>query len=219
MNIVGGGAYSLGHGLIHDYLNHSSQQYIQQAVTNLNALPAKEIIFYHDESLHGLELAHKMGLELSFTPVSLLEWLVRIAKNNQHQIQRLNANVAVQLPCSSLFGIDRNKLLEDLFTLIGVTRVKRGYDYNNRLCCHARGYFGLLSGDVQADSNNSDTIVQKNVTDANMAGAEYLVTLCPLCYAAIAPIARKSGLLPIQVEDLASLALYGERSSGGLIFA
>lgn len=218
MNIVGGGAYSLGHGLIHGYLSHSARQHVERAVANLNALPTKEIIFYHDESVHGLNLAREMGLEIRFTPVSLLEWLVRTANDNQQQIRRLNASAAIQLPCSSCFGRDRNELLDSLFSLIGVTRVTRRYDYDDRLCCGARGYFGLFSGDIQKDADYSDSLADKNVADAKAAGAYYIVTLCPLCYASIAPVAREVGLIPVQVEGLVNLALYGELSPGGLVF-
>jgi hypothetical protein len=218
MNIIGGAAYSLGHGLIHGYLNHTVRQQVERAIGNLNALPAKEIVFYHDESEHGLNLAQEMGLEMRFTPVSLLEWLVRIASDKQHEIRHLNASAAIQLPCSSRFGRDRNTLLDRLFSRIGVTRVVRRYDYDDRLCCGARGYFGLFSGDIGKDADYSDALVDKNVTDAKTAGADYIVTLCPLCYASIAPVARAAGLIPVQVEDLVNLALYGELSSGGLSF-
>ena len=218
MNIVGGGGYSLGHGLIHGYLSHSTRQYIEQAVANLNALPTEEIIFYHDESLHGLQLAREIGLEIRFKPVSLLEWLLETANNNQQQIQPLKANAAVQLPCSSCFGGDRNKLIDKLFGLLGVKRVKRRYDYSDRLCCGARGYFGLFSGNIQIDADYSDALIHKNLADAKEAGADYIVTLCPLCYASIAPMAREVGLIPVQVEDLTSLAIDGELPAGGLVF-
>jgi|GEM_PF-4320189 len=217
MNIVGGGDYSLGHGLIHGYLGHSTRQYIEKAIASLNALPAEEIIFYHDESLHGLQLARETGLTIRFRPVSLLEWLVETAKNKEQHIKPLNAKAAVQLPCSSCFGGDRNKMIDDLFRLSGVTRVTRRYDYGDRLCCGARGYFGLFSGNIEKDADYSDALVQKNLVDAREAGADYTVTLCPMCYASIAPMAREFGLTPLQVEDLASLAIYGESTAGGIV--
>ena len=91
-NIVGGSAYSLGHGLIHGYLKDSVESQIESAVANLNALPAEEIIFYHDESLRGLDKARGMGLELRFTPITLLEWLIRKIKDNPQQIHPVDAD-------------------------------------------------------------------------------------------------------------------------------
>lgn len=218
MNIVGGGAYSLGHGLIHGYLKNAAYRHLKRAMANLNALPAKEIIFYHDESLCGIDMARKMEIEIGFTPVSLLEWMVRTVRENRQQVLPLDINAAVQLPCSSCFGVDRNALLDTLFDLIGVKRVRRCYDYGNRLCCGARGYFGLISGDIQADADLSDERVHKNVADAKAAGASHMVTMCPYCYAAIAPSALEAGLFPIQVEGLSSMALYRHMPPGGVVF-
>ncbi len=219
LNIVGGGAYSLGHGLNHGYLEDAAPQHIERAVKNLNALPAEEIVFYHDESLCGLDRAREMGLALRFRPVSLLEWLIREVEESGREIVQLNAEAAVQLPCSVSGGRDRNELIEKLFGLIGVRRAARKFDYGGRLCCGARGYWGLSSGNPQADADDSDTIVNENVADARMSGAQYLVTLCPMCYAAVAPAGRAAGLIPISIEGLVSLALYGEALPEGLIFS
>lgn len=218
MNVIGGGAYSLGHGFIHGYLNGSATAQVERAIANLNALGADEIIFYHDESLRGLEAAREMGLDIRFKPVALLEWLVGQVRKQQPSVRPLDAGVAVQLPCSWQGAESNNLLLEELFGLIGVRRVQRQYDRSARVCCGARGYFGLLTGDAQADADRADTQARQNVADAKRAGATYLVTLCPYCYAALAPVARQAGLTPLQVEGLASLALYDEPVPGGLVF-
>ncbi len=215
-NLIGGGAYSLGHGFIHGYLKDTEKKHIKRVIANLNALGAREIIFYHDESTRGLELALELGLDLRFTPVSFLEWLIRQVKANGHQIRRLDADAAVQLPCSWHPGDTKNKRLNELFELMGARRVKRTYDFQNRLCCGIRGYFGLSSADTAADSARSESDIHRNIEDAKQSGAHYLVTTCPCCYAALAPVAQKAGLVPIQVEGLASLALYGETLPDGL---
>lgn len=218
MNLVGGGAYSLGHGLIHGYLQEQGAQQIKRAVENLNALPTEEIVFYHDESLCGLAQAAGMGLQMRFRAVSLLEWLVREVRGRQGEVRPLNAPAAVQLPCSSSVGGDRNALLDELLGLLGVRRVERRYDRERRLCCGVRGYFGLLGGDVAADTARADELVAANMADAQEAGAEYLVTLCPACYCALAPRAQQAGLTPVQIEGLVALALYGETPRAGLTF-
>jgi hypothetical protein len=219
MNIIGGGEFSLGHGLIHGYLAESAGKHIRRAVANLNALPAEEIIFYHDESLCGLEQARAMGIELRFRPISFLEWLVRTLEEKRATLRRSGSVAAVQLPCSSTSGGDRNGLIDRIFELCGVVRANRKFDYDNRRCCRARGYYGIVSMDAVKDTDAADKLVQRNIDDAWSAGASHLVTLCPMCFAALAPAARKAGLVPLQIETVASLALYGETLPDGLVFA
>ncbi len=217
-NLVGGGAYSLGHGLIHGYLLADAQASLERAVKNLNSLPTEEIIFYHDESLCGLEQAQALGMSLCFQPVSLLDWLNSKLAANTDKLHLLQDKAAVQLPCSCNTGPDRNPKIDRLLTLCGLTRVERKYDRDKRLCCGARGYFGLFSGDSAADADVSDNLIAQNILDAKQAGAAYLVTLCPYCYAALAPTALEHGLTPLQAEGLASLVLYGEKPPMGLLF-
>jgi hypothetical protein len=213
-NIVCGPSYSLGHGLIHGYLREQAEEHVRRAVNKLNALPAREIVFYHDESEHGLDLARKMGLEFNFTPVSLLQWLLRRV-NEAGACVGCDLDVAVQLPCSWKYGPERDSLLDELLERMGVRRVARHYDRGRRICCAARGYFGLMGGDVHEDTSISDALVKRNVADAREAGATHLITLCPACYFSLAPAARRAGLVPMQVEGLTSLHLYGEMPPGG----
>ena len=219
LNIIAGADTSLGHGLIHGYLAGSAEIQIKRAVKNLNALPAEEIIFYHDESLCGLAQAGEMGLSLAFTPVSLLQWLVRILEENRKKLRPLGLTVAVQLPCSTASGTDRNEFIDRIFELTGVTRVSRKFDRGNRICCAARGYYGIVSFDAEKDADVADKAVTRNIEDAQKAGAGVLVTLCPMCFAALAPAARATGLIPLQIESLVNLALYGEALPEGLIFS
>ena len=218
MNVVGGSAYSLGHGFVHGYLADSAEAaQIKRAITSLNALGAEEIIFYHDESLRGLSLASELELELQFTPVTLLEWLIRLIENAPQQIQPLNMDIAVQLPCSWESGDGKNSQLQKLFDLIGVRRVERNYDFNDRVCCGARGYFGLLTGHTYNDSDYSESLNRMNIEDAQLAGATHVVTTCPYCYAALAEATKEKGMTPIQIEGLVSLALFNEPLPEGLI--
>ncbi|MEF2229410.1 MAG: heterodisulfide reductase-related iron-sulfur binding cluster [Pseudodesulfovibrio sp.] len=218
LNMVGGGAYSLGHGFIHGYLGDAENAQIGRAVANLNALGAEEIIFYHDESVRGLELADALGLALRFKPVTLLEWLIRQVGDSGRSVRRIDANAAVQLPCSWRPGDGKNTLIEAFFDLIGVRRVERKYDYEKRLCCGSRGYFGLATGDTENDTARAEAQARRNIADAREAGAHYLVTTCPFCYAALAPAAKQAGMTPIQIEGLASLALHGEPLPQGLAY-
>lgn len=217
MNIFGGSSCSLGHGLIHGYLKNKEEQFIKKSIANLNALPAGEIIFYHDESMCGIEHALHMGLKLKFRPISLLEWLIDTMEKHQNHISPLNSTAAVQLPCSSCIGPDRNPLIDKLFTMTGMTRVERHYDYSNRMCCGARGYYGLFTGDVWKDTDCADKMVQQNVNDAKSSGANYIITLCPYCYSAIAPAAKEAGLIPLQIEGLVNKAIYGEIPAEGQV--
>ena len=218
MNVVGGGGYSLGHGFVHGYLQGMAESHLHRAVRNLNALGADEIVFYHDENLRGLETARDMGLRLDFTPVSLLEWLVRLAGEHPASKSALDIPVAVQLPCSWRGTLADDRLLKTLFGLIGCSRVERKYDRDGRVCCGARAYLGLETGDVRTDTGRADARMQMNVLDAKEAGARYFVTLCPYCFAASAGPAREAGLVPVQLESLVNLALFGEMPPDGLLF-
>lgn len=218
LNLVGGEAYSFGHGFIHGYLKEQEKAQIEKAVESLNYLEAEEVIFYHDESARGLELAREMGLELNFTPVSLLEWLIRLAREKSGQIRTIDADAAVQLPCSWRPGDGTNALIRELFDLIGVRRVERKYDFDNRLCCGMRGYFGLTTGDTMDDSDRSELQARQNIEDAWKTGAKYLATTCPCCYGALASVAKEAGMVPVQMEGLVSLALYDEPLPEGLAF-
>lgn len=160
MNIIGGGSYSLGHGFINGYLQNEMHGHIKNAVERLNALPAKEIIFYHDESFHGLSLAREMGCQINFTAVSLIEWLLRKVKETE-QVRPLHKNVAVQLPGSMSANPQRSAMIDELFDSIGVRRVKRYYEGNNYLYSGAFGYFGLLSGNIHKDTEVADELVKK----------------------------------------------------------
>jgi hypothetical protein len=216
MNIVSGGAYSLGHGFINGYLTDEMQDHIRNAVNLLNALPAKEIIFYHDESFHGLDIAQEMGWPVKFTPVSMLEWLLRKVDELSSQIRPLNKKVAVQLPYSMSISNKRHALIDELFEHIGIERVERFYDKNNYLYSGALGYFGLLSGNIHNDTDAADDLVSKNIADVCNANADYLVTFCPFCYAALATAAEENDIIPVQIEDLVNVALYGDLPEGGL---
>jgi Fe-S oxidoreductase len=219
MNIIAGDYISLGHGLIHGYLAQSAEAHIRRAVNNLNTLPTKEIIFYHDESLCGLEQARAMGLKINFNPLSLLEWLVRTLEESHDVLRRVGAVAAVQLPCSAVTGPDRNGLINRILALCGVTRAQREFDLHNRRCCGVRGYYGLITMDTLKDTDRADNMVQQHINDAGKAGASHLITLCPMCFAALAPAARAAGLVPMQIEGLVSQALYGETLPDGIIFA
>nr|WP_321513992.1 heterodisulfide reductase-related iron-sulfur binding cluster [uncultured Pseudodesulfovibrio sp.] len=218
MNILSGEDYSLGHGFIHGYLSNSANDQIERAVASLNALDVEEIIFYHDESVRGLEMACNLGLKLRFKPVSLLEWLIRKVKDHDGNVHMIDADAAIQLPCSWSEGDEKNALIEELFRLIGVRRVKRTYDFNDRLCCGSRGYFGLATGHTSKDSEQSEIQAHRNIQDAKQAGAKYLVTTCPYCYASLAVATKEAGMIPIQIEGLASMALYREPLPDGLTF-
>jgi len=212
LNIVGGGDYFCAQGMVHGRQITAVFKNVPLFIQRLNNLPTDEIIFYHDECYATVVgYAKAMKLELNFRPVHLLEWLIRVVKENYKDVRRLGIRCAVQLPCSSRFGPDRHVWIKELFNLIGVELVERKYDRRNQLCC---GAVPALGGgpyeDLAENQRYAQELREKNIADAKKHGAEYMMFLCPFCYAALARDARAEGITPVMVADLVRMALYDE---------
>ena len=216
MNIVSGVSYSLEYGFINKYMKNEVYNHITKAVNSLNKLPAREIIFYSDGCLYGIEIAKKMGLSLDFTPISIVEWLAKEVEKLSKNIHPLNKKVALYLP----YYLSRNDrlcaLIYKLLDNIGVELVELQYDQNNNQPTSTFGYFGLLTGNIFNDSEITENYIDEIIVDSCKANADYLVTFCPFQYAALATAATTNNIIPIQIEDLITLALYKEHSEGGL---
>ncbi|MBM3131656.1 MAG: hypothetical protein FJZ95_01310 [Chloroflexi bacterium] len=89
--------------------------------------------------------------------------------------------------------------MDDLFELVGVTRVSRAYDRENALCCAG---IKLLLGN--GDPRPAQV---KNVSDARRSGAQAMVCLCPMCIHNLSATAKEMGMPLIFIGELARMAL------------
>lgn len=210
LNLVAGRSYFCCNGLLHCRRDDVMVDCLTPWIANLNALPTDEIIFYHDECISALySFVKDAGLKINFKPVHQVEWLLRVVKENYKDVRKLGIRAAVHLPCSARYGPDRNPWYDELFELLGVERVVRKYDRRKQICCGAVETFQMLTG-TPADAEYAEELRKKNLDDAEQAGAEYFVTLCSYCYASMTPGARRYGLKPVLVADIARMSLYDE---------
>jgi heterodisulfide reductase subunit B len=107
--------------------------------------------------------------------------------------------VAYQRPCASRFTPEKDVFLDDIFDLIGAKRVARTYDKENCLCC--TGSF------LRVYSEKAREFQKLNLDDALAAGADALVTLCPMCDRVLRKPAAERNLKKIFITDLCRMAL------------
>jgi len=176
-------------------------------IDKLNSLGFKEIVFYHDDCNAMMEKVKEFGLQLNFKPIHIIEYLLNYLKQHKDQIQKLNLKIAYQQPCASRYTPWKDPMLDELFSLIGVERVKRKYDRMNALCCGAPIAY--------TDKEKTEKIRNLNIQDAKEAGAEAMVFLCPICVLSLRRKAWEAGLEPYTIINLCRLALGEELPAGG----
>jgi len=93
-------------------------------------------------------------------------------------------------------------MLDELFELIGVERVNRKHDRQDALCC------GGLYAEKQPD--RAMKYQEMNINDAKDYEADAMVILCPICWQRLSQPCRDSGLPPVYITNLCSMAL-GEK--------
>jgi Fe-S oxidoreductase len=206
LNMFGGMPYYCWLGYIHIGLESPLRIHLKETVDNLNALPTDEIIFYHDECLSTLWVkAPELGLSYSFKPIHFFEYLLDYVKKNHKDVHKLGLKIAYQQPDSQRYGPSRDPWLDELFELLGVTRVARQYDRRNALCCS----LPLMMRDRPGDAEKVVALKKKNIDDAISYGATHMVFSCPWCFWALRKEAAAFGLKPLMIADLVKMA-FGE---------
>lgn len=192
------------------YLHYARTSVIKerlpQIVANIGKLGVKELVCLHDECYGTFaSLAPAYGIEVPFKPVHYFEYLYSRLKELGKAVKKLNVKAAYQRNCSSHLAPETDRLVDDIFSLIGVERAKREYDRDNALCCAEIVRMG--KGPALADD-----IQRKNIDDMVKASSEYCVFNCPACWDALADRVARRGIKPIHVIDLCKLAI-GESQS------
>jgi ferredoxin len=161
----------------------------------------KEFICYHDECYGAYtSWAPAFGIDVPFKPIHLFEYLYNKLVELKSEIKPLNLKVAYQRPCSNRLCPETDHFVDDIFSLIGVERLRREYDRENALCCG--GVFEAQQRFELTESNQ-----KKNIDDMKAFGATHCVFSCPFCFFTLAEKVSKNGITPIMISDLCRQAL------------
>lgn len=195
-----GGDYFCGIGFYHVGMASPVEDNAAALVKSVARTGAEEVICYHDDCYTLFKvIAPSLGVTVPFRPVSWPEFLYRRMTELKDSIQPINRTVAYQRPCASRYTPDKDHYVDQIFDLVGVQKPSRTYEERQSLCCG-----GAI---VPRDWDMADRIKHQNLKDAKAAGAEFLVTLCPMCFANLRKRAPEHDLGIIAISDLCRAAL------------
>jgi len=178
---------------------------LQSLVDKYASLGVDEIIFMHDDCYALMAgIAPRYGIELSFRPIHIFEYLRNYLKAHRDDITPLNIKIAYQRPCASRYTPWKEPMLDEIVKLIGVERVERKYDRKDSLCC------GQDMKGIVKRGQKFPGYQDVNIADAKEHGAEAMAFLCPMCLDALGKKCQKAELRVFMVSDLCRLAL-GEK--------
>lgn len=186
---------------------------LPKVVENIAALGMKEVVFLHDECYASFKsLAPAYGIEAPFRITHYFEYLLERLTALKDRVRPLNIEVAYQRPCSSRLIPETDHLVDEVFSLIGVTRVRRSYDRDNAVCCSGLIRMSKRENGYRLAYDNQT----KNIDDMVDSGVGHTVFNCPYCYLALAEKVAERGLKPIHMVDLCKLAI-GETPGKGVM--
>ncbi|RLG18429.1 (Fe-S)-binding protein [Nanoarchaeota archaeon] len=171
----------------------------KQIIENMSKFGAKEIVLFHDEC-YGFynSFANAYGIDVPFKTIHLFEHLYR--RLREIGCEKLGIKVAYQRPCSNRLSPETDKMLDKLFDLIGVERVRREYDRERAICCGAAFEFA-------GRRDVAEELQEKNLKDMANTDAEYVVFNCPMCYLTLSGKVREIGMRPIMVSELCKMSI------------
>lgn len=199
MSVVRGTQYMSLVGLVHMGGASFAEKYARKVIDRLAEF-GKDIVYIHNE---GYVLAHvtskELGIEVPYNYMHLFDYLRNYFRENKDSITKLNKKVAYQTNCADRWLPEEDEMLNDVLDLIGVERVQRQYEGQNALCC---------SGPIiRTDRELAVKIQEDNVQDAINAGADAMITICPICDWVMRRPTSQMGLPKIFVTDLCRMAL------------
>jgi Fe-S oxidoreductase len=212
LTFLQGGDYFCWIGMVHTARpSLVNKKNIQTFVDNLASSGAEEIILFHDDCYATLTIKVKeFDISVPFKPIHIIEYLRDYVKNHRDQVNKFNMKVAYQQPCASRYTFEKDKILDELFELIGAERVKRKYDKEEALCCG-----GIQSAMENVSVEEENMWRMKNIMDAKEAGAEAFIFLCPLCIGGLRGRAKGQGMEPYILSNLVRVALGEKLTHGG----
>jgi len=202
MTVVRGGELMSLVGCVHMGGASLVEKYGQRVLDRLAGF-GKDIVYMHNE---GFVLAHvkakELGFRVPFRYMHLFEHLRNYLRDHQEQIRRINKKVAYQANCGTRWVREYDVYLNEIFDLVGVERTTRQYEGVNALCCSAPI--------ISANKELALEVQKENFEDAIAAGADAIITSCPICYRIFRRPSQNYGLPDIFITDLCRIAL-GEK--------
>jgi Fe-S oxidoreductase len=195
-----GGDYFCGIGFYHIGMESPVEENAKAVIGRIAQMEAEEIVCYHDDCYTLFKAkAPEFGLKVPFRPVSWPEFLYRRMNDLKDQIRPIHKALAYQRPCASRYTPEKDRYVDEIFHLIGARKTPRTYEGLNSLCCG-----GAI---VPRDWELADRIKHQNLHDASAAGAEIIVTLCPICFANLRKRAPQHNLKIMPISQLCRAAL------------
>jgi len=178
---------------------------LPQVIANFVKLGVKEVICLHDECYGTFtSIAPAYGIEVPFTPVYYMDYLLTRLDELKDAIRPLGIKVAYQRPCSNRLIPQKHRLVREILDRIGAVLMERTYQDEQALCC------GEIIRTI-AGWRLADDIQGRNLEDMVQSGAEYCVFNCPACQTTLSAKVRAKGLKPVHLIDLCKMAL-GEKT-------
>lgn len=200
MTLARGGDFFSRIVYLHTGMESVVRRHAKSVIHHLAALDCSEVVFAHaDCYVLAAHKAREYGIEVPFTPVHIVAYLLAALKRRKADITPLQIQAAWQRPCIDRYTPEIEPLVDELFDLIGVKRVDRAYDRKAALCCG----LGLRSTDTQRKRE----LAELNLKDCTSHQARALVFLCPGCYTALGNQCESYGLDAVFLTDLCRMAI------------
>ncbi len=195
-----GGDYFCGIGFYHVGMASPVEDNAAALVEKVAQTNADEVVCYHDDCYTLFKaIAPALGIKVPFRPISWLEFLYHRMAELKDRIKPINKTLAYQRPCASRYTPEKDHYVDQIFDLIGAQKPSRTYEKLQALCCG--GSIVLRNWDM------ANRIKHQNLEDAKKAGAEIMVTLCPMCFANLKKRAPEHDLGIMAISDLCRAAL------------
>jgi Fe-S oxidoreductase len=160
-----------------------------------------ELVCYHDECYAAFtSYAEAYGLNVPFKPVHLFEHILDRLKQLKGRIRPLNIRAAYHRNCSNRLVPETHALVDRIFDLIGVSRVKRHYEDGDALCC-GLNFEAQQRSDLAKDTRN------RIIEDLKSSGATHCIYNCPMCFFTLQESVRSAGITPMLMADLCQTAI------------
>lgn len=199
MTIAKGGEYFCYLGYVHIGMGSPLEANAKRFVDSLASIGSEEVVLLHADCHAMISRMPDYGIKVPFKATHIVEYMKEYLEEHRAEIKPLGRRIAYQRPCASRYSSEVEPILDEMFGLMGVERVKRKYDRISARCCG-----GLFS---RIYPERIMPMVKENIDDAVQAGAEALVFLCPLCMGALGKLAAEKGLRPIFITQLARMCL------------
>jgi Fe-S oxidoreductase len=215
LTITKGGDYFCYIGWVHmgkpSKVKENAVKFVDNLAGVVKEVGAREVICFHDDCYALLtNKANEYGIQVPFKPVHIIEYMRDYCMAHKDKVKKLSMKISYQQPCASRYTFNKDKMLDELFKLIGVERVPREFDRIHALCCG-----GAQGASTNVSKEEVEKWRMKNIMDSKEYGAEAMVFLCPLCALSLRSRAKAQDLEPYILSNLVRQALGEELKIGG----